>query len=64
VFIPFSYLTLLFSILPLLAFRSIRRRRRAARIGLCPKCGYDLRAQHAGAGGAVCPECGTPLVRK
>ena len=28
--VPFSYLTLLFSILPLLAFRSIRRRRRDA----------------------------------
>jgi predicted RNA-binding Zn-ribbon protein involved in translation (DUF1610 family) len=60
VVIPFSYLTLLFSTLPLLALRSIRRRK-AARVGLCPKCGYDLRAQHAGAGGAVCPECGTPV---
>jgi hypothetical protein len=63
-YIPFSYLALLFSILPLLAFRSIRRRRRArrnSRLGLCPKCGYDLRAQHAGSGGAVCPECGTPV---
>jgi predicted amidophosphoribosyltransferase len=58
VLIPFSYLALLFSILPLLAFRSIRRRRRSSRIGLCPKCNYDLRAH---APGSLCPECGTPV---
>jgi hypothetical protein len=62
--IPFSYLALLFSVLPLLAFRSIRRRRKAARIGLCPKCNYDLRAQQAGAGGSLCPECGTPVASR
>ena len=57
--IPFSYLALLFSILPLLAFRSIRRRRKAAKAaGLCPKCGYDLRAHQPG---DRCPECGTPV---
>ena len=55
-FIPLSYLALLFSILPLLAFRSIRRRRKLARVGLCGKCGYDLRAH---AIGEKCPECGT-----
>jgi hypothetical protein len=59
--IPCSYLALLFSILPLLAFRSIHRRAGAARVGLCPKCGYDLRAQRAGAGGVVCSECGAPV---
>jgi ribosomal protein L32 len=48
---------LLFSILPLLALRAISRRRKAANAaGLCPKCGYDLRAHHAG---DKCPECGT-----
>ena len=65
-YIPFSYLTLLFSILPLLAFRSIRRRhraRRVARLGLCPKCGYDLRAHQSGTAGPLCPECGTPVAR-
>ena len=56
VYIPFSYLVLVFSILPLLAFRSIRRRRRVARVGLCAKCGYDLRAHGPG---DKCPECGT-----
>jgi len=64
-FIPFSYFALLFSILPaFVGFRSLLRRRktaRAARLGLCAKCGYDLRAQISGAGGSVCPECGTPV---
>ena len=57
---PLSYLTLLIAILPLLVFRSIRRRRKAVRTGLCPKCPYDLRAHQSGAAGPLCPECGTP----
>jgi len=57
--IPFSYLALLFSILPMLAFRSLRRRRKLARAGLCKKCHYDLRAH---APGDNCPECGAPYV--
>ena len=57
--IPFSYLALLFALLPALAFRAIRRRRRSlARVGLCAKCGYDLRAHGPG---DKCPECGTPV---
>ena len=59
--IPFSYLALLFAILPTLAFFSIRRRRKLARIGHCPKCGYNL---HAHPPGARCPECGTPVAQK
>lgn len=27
----------------------------------CPKCGYSLTGINAGADGATCPECGTPV---
>ncbi len=54
--IPFSYLAILSSILPTIAFLS--RRRKAFRKGLCPRCRYDLRAH---APGANCPECGTVI---
>lgn len=37
--------------------RAIRRRRRA-RAGLCPRCGYDLRGSKAS---RRCPECGTAV---
>ena len=58
VLIPFHYLAILFSIVPLLAFRSIRRRRRLARVGHCSNCGYNLCAHKPG---DKCPECGTPV---
>ena len=42
-----------FALIPLVHLRrTVRRRRRATR-GLCPSCGYDLRASPE-----TCPECG------
>jgi hypothetical protein len=59
---PFWSVLLLFSILPacrLLALAQQRRTRRRARLGLCQRCGYDLRASKE-----RCPECGTPIPAK
>jgi hypothetical protein len=58
VVVPWWMLALATSVLPLcwagrLWLRRSRRRRRI-RHGLCPSCGYDLRATPDG-----CPECGT-----
>jgi hypothetical protein len=50
-------LALVLLVSPMLWLKRTRRAKRAQRIGLCPKCGYDLRAHR---GGERCPECGTP----
>ena len=53
VWFPHWFLALLFAILPLMRLRSLLRKRRLNRIGLCQHCGYDLRATPD-----RCPECG------
>jgi hypothetical protein len=54
-FLPCWLLVLVFAALPFNWCRSAMRRRQKARVGLCPKCGYDLRESPD-----RCPECGTP----
>ena len=54
IWFPHWLLTLTASSLPVIWLLRWRRCRRAARLGLCPACGYDLRATPE-----RCPECGT-----
>jgi hypothetical protein len=53
IWFPHWFLALLFAVLPALRLRSILRTRRLNRVGVCERCGYDLRATPA-----RCPECG------
>jgi hypothetical protein len=59
VVLPYWALGVAATLLPiaraLLAIFRLERRRRLNRVGLCPRCGYDLRGTPDG-----CPECGTP----
>ena len=62
-FLPFWSVVLAAAVLParwlLLPVRALRRQRRLD-LGLCPRCGYDLRASHD-----RCPECGaSPTVSR
>ena len=52
--VPDWLLLLLLLVPPVRAARRLVKSRRASRAGLCPKCGYDLRATPD-----RCPECGT-----
>ena len=54
--LPCWLLVPLFAVLPIMWCRSELRRRRRDKAGLCPKCGYDLRATPD-----RCPECGTTM---
>ncbi len=51
--LPLWIPTVLFAVLPTLALIRLRRRRKRRRLGLCSRCGYDLRASTG-----RCPECG------
>jgi hypothetical protein len=52
--LPHWFLALLFAVLPAVRLRAFLRARRRYAGGLCPACGYDLRATPE-----RCPECGT-----
>jgi hypothetical protein len=55
--VPYWPLLCAFGLLPLLRLRAWHLRRRRSSAGLCPLCGYDLRATPG-----RCPECGaTPV---
>jgi predicted amidophosphoribosyltransferase len=41
---------------PAVWLNGLRKTRRAKRLGLCPSCGYDLRASPE-----RCPECGVTV---
>ena len=51
--VPLLYPTLIFALLPAYALLPLHRRRKRKKLGLCLKCGYDLRASKD-----RCPECG------
>ena len=53
--VPLWFPVLVTAIAPTIALRRYRIRARRNRLGLCPSCGYDLRATPG-----RCPECGTP----
>jgi hypothetical protein len=54
--VPFWLLAGTCLVLPALYGSRLWRQHRRYRFGLCPSCGYDLRASRE-----RCPECGTPI---
>ena len=55
--IPFWLLTAAFLASPMIAYVQHRKRRKRRTQGLCPACGYDVRATPT-----VCPECGAEIL--
>ncbi len=55
--IPLYLPVLLFGVWPLWLLLPFRRRRKRRKLGLCMRCGYDLR----GLTELRCPECNTPF---
>ncbi len=53
VFIPLWIPSVLFSVVFAISYTPFRRRRKRKKLGLCVKCGYDLRGSKE-----RCPECG------
>ena len=51
--VPYWLLAVVTGVLPAAWLRRRRRERRTRLLGLCPRCGYDLRATPG-----RCPECG------
>ena len=56
VMVALAYLPARWTILGLVRLHANRSRNRLANAGLCPVCGYDLRATPD-----RCPECGSPV---
>ena len=57
--IPFWFVAASLATLSLVCWKWPGRRRRRLEHGLCPKCGYDLRASSS-----LCPECGEPVASR